>query len=143
MTVPKTANSPGLKHRPADAVQHVTAGPYSPVLEVDARRLVVLSGQVAVALDGSIIGETLIEQARATLANCVRLLNSAGCGFADVFKVNVYLKDLADWPAFNTVYVDAFPEPQPVRTAVQAVLLPGYLVEIEMWAVKQEGQSDR
>ena len=28
------------------------------------------------------------------------------------------------------------PEPLPVRTAVQAVLLPGYLVEIEMWAVK-------
>ncbi len=28
------------------------------------------------------------------------------------------------------------PEPLPVRTAVQAVLLPGFLVEIEMWAVK-------
>ena len=27
------------------------------------------------------------------------------------------------------------PEPLPVRTAVQAVLLPGFVVEIEMWAV--------
>lgn len=31
------------------------------------------------------------------------------------------------------------PEPLPVRTAVQAILLPGYLVEIEMWAVKARG----
>ena len=29
-------------------------------------------------------------------------------------------------------------EPLPVRTAVQAVLLPGFLVEIEMWAVKSK-----
>ena len=45
-----------LKTRPQDARQHVTAGPYSPVLEVDARRLVVISGQVAVDMDGKVIG---------------------------------------------------------------------------------------
>ena len=39
-----------LKQRPARARQHATAGPYSPVLEIDARRLVVISGQVAVDL---------------------------------------------------------------------------------------------
>jgi 2-iminobutanoate/2-iminopropanoate deaminase len=127
----------GGKHLPQSAVQHVTAGPYSPVLEVDPGRLVVLSGQVALALDGTIIGNTLEEQAAATLANCERLLASAHCGFADVFKVNVYLRDIGDWPAFNAVYVRAFPEPRPVRTAIQAVLLPGFLVELEMWAIKK------
>lgn len=126
------------KRCPEGAVQHVTAGPYSPVLEVEVRRLVVISGQVAVALDGTIIGSTVDEQARATLENCARLLNDAGCGLADVFKVNVYLRDLADWEAFNTVYSALMPRPWPVRTAVQAVLLPGYLVEVEMWAVKPE-----
>jgi hypothetical protein len=30
-------------------------------------------------------------------------------------------------------------EPLPVRTAVQAVLLPGCLLEIEMWAVATKG----
>ena len=127
-----------LKTRPKDARQHVTAGPYSPVLEVDARRLVVISGQVAVDMDGVVIGETIEEQTRATLDNCVFQLASANCTLADVFKVNIYLSDLGQWTRFNAVYESMMPEPLPVRTAVQAVLLPGFIVEIEMWAVKSK-----
>jgi 2-iminobutanoate/2-iminopropanoate deaminase len=124
---------------PAGAVQHKTAGPYSPVIEVDARRLVVVSGQVAVDLDGGVIGETIEEQTRATLENCARHLTTGGVGLADVFKVNVYLSDLTEWARFNAVYEEILPAPLPVRTAVQAVLMPGYRVEIEMWAVKGDG----
>jgi 2-iminobutanoate/2-iminopropanoate deaminase len=126
------------KRVPAGARQHRTAGPYSPVLEVDAARLVVLSGQVAVARDGGILGATIEEQAEAALSNCRRQLASAGCGFSDVFKVTVYLADLAEWSRFNAVYEAAMPAPFPVRTAVQAVLLDGFRVEIEMWAAKPE-----
>jgi 2-iminobutanoate/2-iminopropanoate deaminase len=122
--------------RPQGARQHATAGPYSPVLEVDASRLVVLSGQVAVDMDGNIIGSSMEEQARATLQNCAKQLASAGCTLADVFKVNVYVADLGDWARFNVVYQDLMREPLPVRTAIQAVLLPGFLLEIEMWAAK-------
>jgi 2-iminobutanoate/2-iminopropanoate deaminase len=121
---------------PDGASQHVTSGPYSPVIEVDARRLVVLSGQVAVNLDGNVVGATIEAQTEATLQNCRRQLAAAGCDFGDVFKVNVYLSDLADWARFNAVYEASFPRPLPVRTAVQAILMAGYLVEIEMWAVK-------
>jgi 2-iminobutanoate/2-iminopropanoate deaminase len=132
-------DDPPLKRLPEGAVQHRTAGPYSPVLEVKAERLVVLSGQVAVDLEGQLIGETIEVQTEATLDNCRRHLGRAGCDFADVFKVNVYLADLADWASFNAVYEKLMPAPQPVRTAVQAVLLDGYRVEIEMWAVKPNG----
>ncbi len=125
-----------LKQVPPGAAQHSTAGPYSPVLEVDARRLVVVSGQVAVDADGTVIGDTVEAQAEATLRNCARQLATAGCDLADVFKANVYLTDLADWARFNTVYAAMMPEPRPARTAVQAILLPGFLVEIEMWAAK-------
>jgi 2-iminobutanoate/2-iminopropanoate deaminase len=128
-----------LKSRPKAARQHVTAGPYSPVLEVDARHLVVLSGQVAVDLEGHVIGTTIEDQTVATLKNCAGHLAAAGCTLADVFKVNIYLTDLADWARFNAVYEDLMPEPMPARTAIQAILLPGYLVEIEMWAVKAKG----
>jgi 2-iminobutanoate/2-iminopropanoate deaminase len=131
-------NDHPLKRLPAGAVQHVTAGPYSPVLEVDAARLVVLSGQVAVDLDGNMVGATMEEQTEAALANCERQLASAGCSFSDVFKVNVYLADLAEWSRFNTVYEKSMPAPLPVRTAVQAILLDGFRVEIEMWAVKPD-----
>lgn len=124
------------KHVPASATQHRTAGPYSPVIEVDARRLVVLSGQVAVDPDGGVLGETIEDQTRATLENCRHALAAADCDFDSVFKVNVFLSDLADWHQFNAVYSEFFSTPLPVRTAVQAVLMPGFRVEIEMWAVK-------
>jgi 2-iminobutanoate/2-iminopropanoate deaminase len=126
---------------PAGAAQHRTAGPYSPVIEIDARRLVVVSGQVAVDMAGVTVGETIEEQTRATLDNCARQLAAADVGLADVFKVNVYLRDLTDWSQFNAVYEEMLPAPLPVRTAVQAVLLPGYRVEIEMWAVKGDHQA--
>src|SRR5262245_56020686 len=125
-----------LKRRPEGARQHATAGPYSPVLEIDAQRLVVISGQVAVDLHGQVIGDTIEEQTRATLGNCIACLASAGCTLRDVFKANIYLTDLGDWARFNEIYQEIMPDPLPVRTAVQAILLPGFLVEIEMWAVK-------
>ena len=124
------------KSLPLGASQHVTAGPYSPVLEISAGPLVVISGQAAIAPDGSIIGDTIEEQTRATLENCERQLASAGCSLADAFKVNVFLTDLDLWPRFNAVYMDMMPEPRPVRTAVGTALLPGLIVEVEMWAAK-------
>lgn len=125
------------KKIPEGARQHVTAGPYSPVLEVSCEKLVVISGQVAVNRAGEVIGDTIEEQTKATLENCATQLGFAGCGLDDVFKVNIFLKDLAQWEAMNAVYSEMMPEPRPVRTAVQAALLPGYLVEIEMWAAKK------
>jgi len=125
-----------LKHVPAGAVQHQSAGPYSPVIEVDSRRLVVLSGQVAIDKDDRVIGTTIEEQTRAVLDNCRNQLLVAGVDLIDVFKVNVYLSDLGDWSRFNEVYEKIVPPPRPVRTAVQAILLPDFMVEIEMWAVK-------
>ena len=125
-----------LKEVPASAVQHKTAGPYSPVLEVDPQKLVVISGQAAIDMEGRIIGETIEEQAELTFENCSNQLAKAGCTLDDVFKVNVYLTDLDDWPRFNEVYKKYFKEPLPVRTAVQTGLLMTLVVELEMWAVK-------
>lgn len=125
-----------MKRVPAGAFQHRTAGPYSPVLEVEAAKLVVLSGQVAVDRDGNVIGDTIEAQTEATLQSCIRLLGDAGVSLADVFKVNVYLADITDWSRFNAVYQRIVPAPYPARTAVQAVLIAPFIVELEMWAAK-------
>ncbi len=125
------------KKVPDGATQHVTAGPYSPVLEVECNKLVVISGQTCIAPDGGIPTRTFEGQARLTLENCKKQLQTAGCDFEDVFKVNVYMTDLGQWEKFNEIYKEMLPEPRPVRTAVQAVLLEGILVEAEMWAVKE------
>jgi 2-iminobutanoate/2-iminopropanoate deaminase len=139
--MPEKLDDRPVKLVPAGATQHATAGPYSPVLEVDARRIVVISGQVAVDMAGAVIGETIEEQTLATLENCIRQLAVAQCTLADVFKANIYLTDLSSWPRFNAVYETMVPPPRPVRTAIQAGLLPGFLVEIEMWAAKPSRES--
>ena len=126
-----------LKKIPDNAKQHVTAGPYSPVLEIDCKKLVVISGSAAINMDGSIEGTTIEEQAEKTLENCKAQLATADCTFDDVFKVNVFMKDLGDWSRFNAVYEKHFPAPRPVRTAVQVGLLPDLLCEVELWAVKK------
>lgn len=124
------------KKLPKGAVQHTTAGPYSPVLEIECEKLVVISGQASIDMNGNIQGETIEEQTEYTLNNCLMQLKTTGCTMENVFKVNVYMQDLKMWNAFNQIYEKVLPEPRPVRTAVQAVLLPGFLVEIEMWAAK-------
>jgi 2-iminobutanoate/2-iminopropanoate deaminase len=125
------------KQLPAGSKQHSTAGPYSPVLEVQADRLVVISGQVAIDPEGNVVGDTIEEQTRYTLDNCRRQLESAGCTFADVFKVNAFMSDLAEWERFNAVYAETMPAPWPVRTTIGCKLLPGFRIEIEMWAAKR------
>jgi 2-iminobutanoate/2-iminopropanoate deaminase len=134
----QTVAGGSAKHVPAGAIQHATAGPYSPVLEVQADRFIVISGQVALDLDGNVVGDTIEDQSRQTLANCRRLLESAGCTFHDVFKVNAFMTDLNDWNRFNVVYMEIMPEPRPVRTTVGVKLLGKCLIEIEMWAAKRK-----
>lgn len=125
------------KRLPEGASQHRTAGPYSPVLEITASKLVVISGQVAVDPEGTIVGKDIKTQTRYTLENCRRQLASAQCTLEDVFKVNIYMVNLDEWDAMNDVYTELVPTPRPVRTAVQTKLLPGVLIEIEMWAAKK------
>jgi len=117
--------------------QHATAGPYSPVLRIrPGAELIVISGQAPLDLEGRVIGQTIEEQASVTLENCRRQLDAAGLRLSDVFKVNVYLTDLANWPRFNLVYRQVMPQPYPARTAIGCALLDGLLVEIEMWGAK-------
>ena len=125
------------KRLPENATQHETAGPYAPVLIVEPGKLVVISGQAAIDKKGNVIGNTIEEQTAYTLDNCSVQLASADCTLDDVFKVNVYIKDLKEWSRFNEVYRKYFQDPKPVRTALQTGLLMNLLVEIEMWAVKK------
>lgn len=120
-----------------NASQHDTAGPYSPVLSVKANEIVVISGQAPINKAGEVVGDTIEEQTRFTLEACLTQLKNADCDFSDVFKVNVYLTDLDEWPRFNAIYKEYMSEPYPARAAVQAGLLYTFKVEIEMWAAKK------
>jgi enamine deaminase RidA (YjgF/YER057c/UK114 family) len=122
---------------PGGASQHVTAGPYSPSLRVSGNSLIAISGQGPIDMEGQIVGTSIGEQAAMTLANCRKQIESAGASFRDVFKVVVYLDDMAEWNAFNEVYRQHFHPPYPVRTAIQAVLWGNIKVEIDMLAISR------
>lgn len=108
------------------------SAPYSPVIV--SGDLVATAGQVAFDADGQLVAGGIREQARQALGNLERCLAAAGVGLGDVVKVNVYLADLADFPAYNEIYAEFFTEPYPARTTVQAGLPPGLLLEVEALA---------
>ncbi len=109
-------------------------GPYSPA--VRAGEWVVLSGQLGIdpATNALVEGGTEA-QARQALANIAAVLGDAGAAITDVAKAMVLLIDLADFPAVNAVYAEAFGDHKPARSTFQVAALPaGASVEIEVWA---------
>jgi len=106
--------------------------PYSPV--VVSGDLVVTAGQVANDATGSVVSDEIEGQCRQVLDNIRACLEAAGCGLADVIKVNAFLTDLDNFPVYNAVYREYFSEPYPARTTVGAALAPGLLVEVEVIA---------
>lgn len=107
--------------------------PYSSVIV--SGDLVFTAGQAPFDADGKLVSEDFAEQTHQTLKNLGRCLEAAGCGFEDVLKVNAFLVDLDDFPAYNEVYRQYFSEPYPARTTVGANLV-GFKVEIEAIARK-------
>ena len=93
-----------------------------------------LSGQMGFRDDGS-LAEGMEGQARQALENIRAVLQNAGLGFSDVFHCTVMLADMAQWAAFNAVYLEYFSDPLPTRSAFGASgLALGGLVELECQA---------
>jgi 2-iminobutanoate/2-iminopropanoate deaminase len=104
------------------------AGAYSP--GVRAGNLLFVSGQTPRdPATGQIVGETVEEQTRVTLANLERIVRLGGATLANLVSVTVYLADDNDWGRFNEVYKATLSPPYPTRAVVGAQLR-GILVEI-------------
>lgn len=104
------------------------AGAYSP--GVRAGNLLFVSGQTPRdPATGQIIGTTVEEQTRVTLANLQRVITTAGATLEQVVSVTVYLADENDWGTFDQIYRTVFSAPYPTRAVVGASLR-GILVEI-------------
>jgi len=94
-----------------------------------------LSGQLGLGPDGK-LPEGIEAQTKQALDNVGAILKRAGLGYGDVFHCTAMLSDMANWPAFNTVYVTYFPEgKRPARSAFGAsgLALHG-LIELECQA---------
>jgi 2-iminobutanoate/2-iminopropanoate deaminase len=71
------------------------------------------------------------------LDNVGRLLDAVGLGLGDVVRCTVYLRDFADFAAFNAVYREYFPTEPPTRATVGVTALAeDFNVEIEVLATR-------
>ena len=100
-----------------------------------------LSGQIGNKPDGT-LPAGIEAQARQTMDNIGAVLKRSKLGFGDVVKCTVMLDNMADWPAFNKVYVTYFPDGKfPARSAFGADgLALGALLEVECWAYAPAGR---
>lgn len=105
---------------------------------VRAGDLLFVSGIVAVDGDGELVGDDdVVAQARCVFGNMEAVLAAAGCGFADVVKVTVFLTDVADRPLVNPVRREVFGPSRPASTLVEvsALAVPGARIEVEAVAL--------
>lgn len=111
------------------------AGPYSQAVE--ANGFVFTSGVIGInPYTGELEGYD-VEQAERAMLNLENLLIAAGTSIENVVKTTVYIKDMADFPIINDVYMKHFKEPYPARICVEVSSLPnGALVEFEAVALK-------
>jgi 2-iminobutanoate/2-iminopropanoate deaminase len=110
-------------------------GPYSQA--VKAGGLLYTSGQIALnPVTGNLVEGDFAAQARRVFENLKAVLKQAGSDFSRVTKANVYLTDLANFQALNTIYAEYFGDHKPARTTVGVAELPrGAQVEIDLVAV--------
>ncbi|MEM7226420.1 MAG: RidA family protein [Pseudomonadota bacterium] len=97
---------------------------------------VFLTGQVPFKDGQPMTTGSIEEQTTVTLDLIKETLAEAGCQLGDVIKAMVWLRERADFPGFNQVYGEYFPEDPPARSAVVSELLVDVRVEVEVVAYK-------
>src|SRR6266550_2703268 len=109
--------------------------PFSPAVRVG--NMLYLSGQIGNRPGTRELADTGIAgQTRQALDNVKALLASAGSSLERVVKCTVFLVDIKDYAAMNTVYATYFPKDPPARSTVAGSgLALGARVEIECLAV--------
>ena len=96
-----------------------------------------LAGQIALDPKTGILVQGSIEvQTHRVLQNLGAVLNASGFSFSDVVQAQVFLENLDDYKAMNSVYAEYFNKAPPARAVVEAAKIPrSALVEIMMVAV--------
>jgi len=110
-------------------------GTYSQAVKID--NTVYMSGQIPLIPETmELVDGEIKAQIVRVFDNLLAVANAAGGDLSHVVKLNVFLTDLANFPAVNEVMADYFSEPYPARAAIGVAALPK-AAEVEMDAVLQ------
>jgi 2-iminobutanoate/2-iminopropanoate deaminase len=110
-------------------------GPYSQGVKVG--QFVFTAGQIAIdPAVGQIVAQDVAGQTHQVMHNLQEVLRQAGSDLDQVIKTTVFLQNMGDFGAMNTVYGSYFGNKPPARSTVEVAQLPlGALVEIEAIAL--------
>lgn len=121
----------------------IVAGPelppasgYSHGVVVSSGRVVYMAGQVAQRADGSIAGETLVEQYDLAARNLIAVLRAAGGGPEHLVSLQVFVTDVGEYrasrPALRQVWSSHFGNHYPAMAllGVRELFDPAAKVEL-------------
>jgi 2-iminobutanoate/2-iminopropanoate deaminase len=119
----------------ASAAAPKAIGPYSQA--VKAGNVLYASGQIALdPATGTLVTGDFSAQARRVFENLKAVLHEAGTDFRNVVKATVYLTDVANFQAMNSIYAEFFGDSKPARSTVGVAQLPrGAALEVDLIAV--------
>ena len=84
----------------------------------------------------ALTGDTIEEQTEQVFANLRVILEEAGSGLDRLVKTTVFLEDLDDFQAMNSVYAKHVGDRPPARSTVEVARLPsGARIEIDAIAL--------
>lgn len=112
-------------------------GPYSQAVLVGD--MLYVSGQIPLdPVSGELVNTSIEAETKKVMENLSAILSEAGFGFNDVVKCSIFVKDLGDFSAINSIYGSYFDEATaPARETVEVSALPKDVgVEISCVAVK-------
>jgi len=113
-------------------------GPYSQA--VLAGNTLYTSGQIPLdPATGELVGGSIEAETKQVMENLKAVLEAAGMDFSNVVKTSIFIMNMDDFAAINTVYGSYInEETAPARETVQVARLPKSVnVEISMIAVQQ------
>ncbi len=117
-------------------------GAYS--VGIKGGHFIFVSGQLGIdPVTGAMVEGGVEAETRQALTNLKGVLEAVGCDLSAVVKTTVFLRDINEFSAMNTVYSEFFKEDPPARSAFQVAALPkGAAVEIEAIAMAANGDCN-
>ncbi len=114
------------------------AGPYSQCITFGD--FIFVAGQrPADPVTDKIVEGGIEAQTERVIKNLSSILEAAGSSLADVVSSRVFLSDIGNFSAMNSVYEKMFPKPYPVRTTVSCTLR-NIMVEIDVIAIRRRSE---
>ncbi|HET6806829.1 MAG TPA: RidA family protein [Frateuria sp.] len=106
-------------------------GPYSQA--VRAGGTVYFSGQIPLdPATGNLVEGDISAQTRRVFDNLAEVAKAAGGSLSQFARVGIYVTDLANFAAVNTVMAEYFQQPYPARSTIEVSALPkGAQVEVD------------